>query len=58
MLAYNVTEDEAFALLRKGSNDLNEKVFHLADRIARRLGEPHTDQAKSPLATLEQYLRP
>lgn len=58
MLAYNLTEDEAFAVLRKASNDLNEKISHLADRVARRLAEPHTDPSQSPLQTFEQYLRP
>ena len=58
MLSYSLTEDEAFAVLRKASNNLNEKLSHLADRVAQRLTEPQTEAAQSPLRAFEQYLRP
>jgi hypothetical protein len=57
MMVYNLTEDEAFAVLVKGSSNLNEKLSHLATRIAQALAEPHTDPDRTPLTILEKYLR-
>lgn len=58
IMVYNVTEDEAFWVLVKASSHLNEKLSHLAERIAHALAEPHTDPDRSPLTLLEKYLRP
>ena len=41
MLACDVDENEAFAILRTWSQNLNEKVSHLTERVARDLAATH-----------------
>jgi len=43
MLTCDVDENEAFAILRTWSQNLNEKVSHLAERVARDLAATHLD---------------
>ena len=43
MLACDVDQNEAFAVLRPWSQNLNEKASHLAERVARDLAATHLD---------------
>jgi hypothetical protein len=57
MLACDVDENEAFAILRTWSQHLNEKLSHLAERVARDLAATRIEN-DTPRRTLLQLFQP